>query len=120
MQPYIRLLPTLLSLASSLALARNIPAIPTVTPAPDPLLVDLRLRQNENLNPISVAQVLLTAFPASLVQVAATNPGYVPVIIWEEFLDGKTPEWFANLPPDIQTWLSEAYVGTTAPPASVS
>jgi hypothetical protein len=62
----------------------------------------------------SFAQVLLTAIPLSLRQIAATNAPAVSSILWEEFLDDKRPQWFLNLPWDIQSYLVQEFGPKTA------
>jgi hypothetical protein len=64
----------------------------------------------------SFAQVLLTAIPLSLRQIAATNAPAVSSILWEEFLDDKRPEWFLRLPYDIQSYLVQEFGPKTASP----
>lgn len=65
---------------------------------------------------VSLAKVLLTAIPESLRQIAATNVPAVSSILWEEFLDDKRPDWFLELPWDIQSYLIERFGPATAVP----
>ncbi|KAF1817068.1 hypothetical protein P152DRAFT_7313 [Eremomyces bilateralis CBS 781.70] len=53
----------------------------------------------------SILSVLVTALPASLLAVAATDTAAVSSIIASEFAAGSTPSWFAALPTDVQTYL---------------
>lgn len=62
--------------------------------------------------------MLLTALPASLRQIAATNIPAVSSILWREFLDDNKPEWFKDLPPNIQSYLVVQYGPSTAWPTS--
>jgi hypothetical protein len=62
----------------------------------------------------SFALVLLTAIPLSLRQIAATNAPAVSSILWEEFLDESRPQWFLNLPYDIQSYLVKEFGPSTA------
>ncbi|OCK77477.1 hypothetical protein K432DRAFT_395565 [Lepidopterella palustris CBS 459.81] len=64
--------------------------------------------------PISLDVVLLTAFPESLREIAATNIPAVSQILWSEFLDGSKPAWFTALPTDIQSYLVKQYGPSTA------
>lgn len=68
------------------------------------------------LHSVSLAQVLLTAIPASLREIAATNIPAVSSILWEEFLDDNKPEWFLELPTDIQNYLIRRFGPRTAWP----
>lgn len=54
---------------------------------------------------ISLVGALATAIPASIRQVAATNIPVFSSILNEEFLDGKRPQWFQELPVAIQSYL---------------
>jgi hypothetical protein len=79
----------------------------------------IRKHQYENTLTIfsaSFAQVLLTAIPLSLRQIAATNAPAVSSILWEEFLDDKRPQWFLDLPWDIQNYLVKEFGPKTASP----
>ncbi|KAI4911097.1 hypothetical protein J4E90_007354 [Alternaria incomplexa] len=63
--------------------------------------------------------LLITALPLSLRQIAATNIPAVSSILWEEFLDDKRPQWFEELPYDIQSYFIQEFgPATAAPPAS--
>lgn len=62
--------------------------------------------------------MLLTALPASLRQIAATNVPAVSSILWREFLDDNKPEWFTALPSNIQSYLIVQYGPSTAWPTS--
>ena len=62
--------------------------------------------------------MLLTALPASLRQIAATNIPAVSSILWHEFLDNNKPDWFKNLPQDIQNYLIVQYGPSSAWPTS--
>ena len=46
--------------------------------------------------------------------VAATNPPAASSILWQDFLDNKKPQWFLDLPSDIQSYLIREYGPTTA------
>ncbi|KAL1605454.1 hypothetical protein SLS60_005004 [Paraconiothyrium brasiliense] len=65
---------------------------------------------------ISLAQILLTAVPESLRQIAATDLPAVSSILWEEFLDDKRPEWFEELPWEVQSYLIRKFGPQTAWP----
>jgi hypothetical protein len=67
---------------------------------------------------ISFAQLLLTAIPLSLRQLAVTNAPAVSSILWEEFLDDKKPEWFEELPWDVQSYLIVRFGPETAWPTA--
>jgi hypothetical protein len=73
-----------------------------------------RRRNSLTILSASFAQVLLTAIPLSLRQIAATNAPAVSSILWEEFLDDKRPQWFLNLPWDIQSYLVQEFGPKTA------
>lgn len=94
----------------------------TITPAPTVKDVDELAKGQEDPDAVSLAQILLTAIPASLRQIAATNIPAVSSIIWEQFLDDRRPEWFLELPDDIQNYLIRQFgpqtAWPTAPPAS--
>ncbi|CAG5156039.1 uncharacterized protein ALTATR162_LOCUS3955 [Alternaria atra] len=95
-------------------------ALPTITPAPRPDRVDIRsLKYRQDPDAIEILQVLITALPLSLRQIAATNIPAVSSILWEEFLDDNRPEWFNELPYDIQSYFIQEFgPATAAPPAS--
>lgn len=61
---------------------------------------------------------MLTALPASLRQIAATNIPAVSSILWHEFLDNNKPDWFTALPSNIQSYLIVEYGPSTAWPTS--
>jgi hypothetical protein len=67
---------------------------------------------------IELAKVLLTALPASLRQIAATNIPAVSSILNGEFLDNNKPDWFTALPPNIQSYLIVQYGPSSAWPTS--
>ncbi|KAH8730611.1 hypothetical protein GQ44DRAFT_823320 [Phaeosphaeriaceae sp. PMI808] len=85
---------------------------PIITPAPQPGLEVFIKRQEPDA--ASFAQVLLTAIPLSLRQIAATNAPAVSSILWAEFLDDKKPQWFLELPWDIQNYLTREFGPKTA------
>ncbi|KAJ4356079.1 uncharacterized protein N0V89_004106 [Didymosphaeria variabile] len=85
---------------------------PRITPAPSAEL----LVERQDPDAISLAQVLLTAVPESLRQIAATNLPAVSSILWEEFLDDKRPEWFEELPWEVQSYLIRKFGPQTAWP----
>jgi hypothetical protein len=58
--------------------------------------------------------------PPSLRQIAATNPPAVSSILWEQFLDDNKPQWFLDLPSDIQSYLIVEYGPETAWPTASS
>lgn len=64
--------------------------------------------------------MLLTALPASLRQLAATNIPAVSSILWHEFLDNNKPEWFKDLPQNIQSYLIVQYGPSTAWPTAAA
>ncbi|KAK7179266.1 hypothetical protein PSPO01_14708 [Paraphaeosphaeria sporulosa] len=86
--------------------------IPRVTPAPSAEL----LAERQDPDALSLAQVLLTAVPESLRQIAATNLPAASSILWEEFLDDQRPEWFEELPWEIQNYLIRKFGPQTAWP----
>lgn len=80
---------------------------------------------------ISLVGALATAIPASIRQVAVTNIPMFSSIINQEFLDGKRPQWFLDLPPALQSYLISRFgiptsatiasaVPTSLPPASTT
>ncbi|KAF9698441.1 hypothetical protein EKO04_003390 [Ascochyta lentis] len=83
---------------------------PTITPAP--------IIERQDPNAIELAKVLLTALPASLRQLAATNLPAVSTLLWHEFLDDNKPEWFKDLPQNIQSYLIVQYGPSTAWPTA--
>ncbi|KAF2754635.1 hypothetical protein EJ05DRAFT_147214 [Pseudovirgaria hyperparasitica] len=91
----------------------EMPSEATITPAPAPLQADalvlFRRQQGGDIDPVSLANVLLTGFPQSLRELAVTNIPAVSLILWSEFLDNNTPSWFQALPSDIQSYLSGQY-----------
>ncbi|KAI4626761.1 hypothetical protein J4E83_003913 [Alternaria metachromatica] len=92
-------------------------AVPVITPAPRPDVRSLQHRQDPDA--IEILQVLITALPLSLRQMAATNIPAVSSILWEEFLDDNRPQWFEELPYDIQSYFIQEFgPATAAPPAS--
>lgn len=76
------------------------------------------IQHANNDSSISLAQVLLTALPLSLRLIAATNVPAVSSILWEEFLDDKKPDWFLDLPWDIQSYLITEFGPQTAWPTA--
>ncbi|KAH7398820.1 hypothetical protein DE146DRAFT_505254 [Phaeosphaeria sp. MPI-PUGE-AT-0046c] len=82
-----------------------------ITPAPN---ADVDFWKRQGPDAASFAQVLLTAIPPSLRQLAATNAPAVSSILWEEFLDDKRPQWFLALPFDIQSYLVREFGPKTA------
>ncbi|KAF2658392.1 hypothetical protein K491DRAFT_756116 [Lophiostoma macrostomum CBS 122681] len=85
---------------------------PTITPAPS--LASSRVVRRDDPDAISLAQILLTAVPESLREIAATNIPAVSSILNEEFLDDSRPWWFMDLPYDIQTYLISKFGPATA------
>lgn len=83
---------------------------PTITAAP--------IVGRQDPNAIELAKVLLTALPASLREIAATNIPAVSSILWREFLDDNKPNWFTALPSNIQSYLIVEYGPSTAWPTS--
>ncbi|KAF2446981.1 hypothetical protein P171DRAFT_519312 [Karstenula rhodostoma CBS 690.94] len=86
--------------------------IPRITPAPTAEL----LAERQDPDALSLAQVLLTAVPESLRQIAATNLPAVSSLLWEEFLDDQRPLWFEELPWEIQNYLIRKFGPQTAWP----
>ncbi|KAF2199606.1 hypothetical protein GQ43DRAFT_473493 [Delitschia confertaspora ATCC 74209] len=88
---------------------------PTITPAPTgtPLVLEARAPV-DSPDAVSLAQVLLTAVPESLRQIAATNLPAASQILWSEFLDDNKPAWFTALPTDIQGYLVQKFGPKTA------
>ncbi|KAF1851836.1 uncharacterized protein K460DRAFT_373749 [Cucurbitaria berberidis CBS 394.84] len=92
---------------------------PAITPAPRSAEVNLRsLEKRETPDAVSLAHVLLTALPLSLRLIAATNVPAVSSILWEEFLDDKKPQWFSELPWDIQNYLIREFGPQSAWPTA--
>lgn len=101
------------SITSWTCMAAPAPApAPSITPAPN-AGVEIWKRQG-GPDAVSFAQILLTAIPLSLRQIAATNAPAVSSILWEEFLDDKRPQWFLELPWDIQSYLVKEFGPKTA------
>ncbi|KAI8934538.1 hypothetical protein NX059_008236 [Plenodomus lindquistii] len=88
---------------------------PVITPAPQ--IENLRL-EDRQFDAISLVQVLLTALPLSLRLIAATNVPAVSTILWREFLDDNKPEWFLDLPSDLQSYLIVEFGPETAWPTA--
>ncbi|KAF2749023.1 hypothetical protein M011DRAFT_322111 [Sporormia fimetaria CBS 119925] len=86
---------------------------PVVTPAPAPAILK---RQSQDPDAISLAQVLLTAVPESIRQVAATNIPAASSILNEQFFDDLRPWWFEDLPEEIQIYLIKQFGPATAQP----
>lgn len=86
---------------------------PTITPAPDLKGVGALVKRDDP-DGISLAKVLLTAIPSSLRAIAATNLPAVSRILWREFLDDTKPEWFKELPTDVQIYLIHQFGPSTA------
>ncbi|KAF1966147.1 hypothetical protein BU23DRAFT_574264 [Bimuria novae-zelandiae CBS 107.79] len=84
---------------------------PAITPAPSLPEIDLSRRQDIDLG--SLAPILLTAVPPSILALALTNLPAVSRLLWSEFLDDKTPDWFTALPTDVQGYLSGEFGPTT-------
>lgn len=91
---------------------------PVITPSPCTPSVETFAKRDDP-DAISLAQILLTALPASLRIIAATNVPAVSSILWAEFLDGKRPEWFNQLPADIQSYLIRNFGPSTAWPTAI-
>ncbi|KAH9875120.1 hypothetical protein J1614_004609 [Plenodomus biglobosus] len=91
---------------------------PVITPAPQSAETGHLHLENRQVDPISLAQVLLTALPLSLRLIAATNVPVVSSILWRDFLDDNKPEWFLNLPGDIQSYLIAEFGPETAWPTA--
>ncbi|KAF2649919.1 hypothetical protein K491DRAFT_783009 [Lophiostoma macrostomum CBS 122681] len=107
--------------ASSIAWAGVAPARPTITPAPSIDLeeLELRIRQGD-INLGSLAEVLATGVPPSILALALTNVPAVSRLLWSEFLDSNTPSWFTALPTDVQGYLSGEFGPTTTSSSSAS
>ncbi|KAK7513565.1 uncharacterized protein IWZ02DRAFT_486676 [Phyllosticta citriasiana] len=54
-----------------------------------------------------ILQILLTALPPSILNIALTNQPAVSSIIASEFNAGITEPWFKSLPPPVQTYLAD-------------
>ncbi|KAF2190571.1 hypothetical protein K469DRAFT_721471 [Zopfia rhizophila CBS 207.26] len=92
---------------------------PIVTPGPS--IDSILAIKRDGPDAVSLANILLTAIPESLRQIAATNVPAVSSILWEEFLDDKKPSWFLALPTDIQSYLiSQFGPKTTIPSVAAS
>lgn len=85
---------------------------------PTPVITAAPVVERQDPNAIELASVLLTALPASLRQIAATNIPAVSRILWSEFLDDNKPDWFKALPSNIQSYLIVQYGPSTAWPTS--
>ncbi|KAF2689283.1 hypothetical protein K458DRAFT_484052 [Lentithecium fluviatile CBS 122367] len=105
--------------SSSIVLAGVAPVQPVITPAPTIENVDLRQRQ-DSMDLASLAEVLLTGVPKSVLALALTNVPAVSRLLWSEFLDDNTPSWFTALPTDVQAYLSGEFGPTTAASNSAS
>ncbi|KAE8845930.1 hypothetical protein PTNB73_01910 [Pyrenophora teres f. teres] len=94
--------------------------MPAITPAPRPAEIHVRsLQDRQDPDALRILQVLMTALPQSLRQIAATNMPAVSSILWSDFLDDKRPQWFQELPYDIQSYFIQKFgPATAAPPAS--
>ncbi|RMZ74324.1 hypothetical protein GMOD_00003346 [Pyrenophora seminiperda CCB06] len=94
--------------------------MPAITPAPRPADVHVSpLQHRQDPDALEVLEVLITALPLSLRQIAATNIPAVSSILWSQFLDDKRPQWFEELPYDIQSYFIQEFgPATAAPPAS--
>ncbi|KAJ8104908.1 hypothetical protein OPT61_g10500 [Boeremia exigua] len=98
-----------LGIGAQTALGAVVPT-PTITAAP--------VVERQDPNAVELAKVLLTALPASLRQLAATNIPAVSSILWHEFLDDNKPDWFTALPSNIQSYLVVEFGPSTAWPTS--
>ncbi|KAF3002756.1 hypothetical protein E8E14_006571 [Neopestalotiopsis sp. 37M] len=78
------------------------------TPAP---AFDAQLAQRSPtpIDALSFAEIILTAVPQSLAQIAATDLSKASAILWSDFLDGKKPSWFTSLPEDVQSYLTSEF-----------
>ncbi|KAJ5065887.1 hypothetical protein J3E72DRAFT_383548 [Bipolaris maydis] len=85
------------------------PAPPDITAAP-------RLQGRQDIDAIEFVNILITALPQSLRQVAATNVPAVSSILWTEFLDNNRPQWFRELPVEVQRYLIDVFGPVTAAP----
>ena len=65
---------------------------------------------------LSFGLVLLTGVPESLREVAATNLPALPSILWDDFSDNRKPDWFLQLPLEIQVYLVKKFGPPTAWP----
>jgi hypothetical protein len=107
--------------ASSIAWAGVAPARPTITPAPSVDLdeLELKIRQGD-IDLGSLAAVLATGVPPSILALALTNVPAVSRMLWSDFLDSNTPSWFTALPTDVQGYLSGEFGPTTTSASSAS
>jgi len=67
---------------------------------------------------VSLGLILLTGVPESLREVAATNLPALSSILWGEFLDDRKPEWFLELPLEVQEYLVKKFGPQTAWPTA--
>ncbi|EUC46567.1 hypothetical protein COCMIDRAFT_46399, partial [Bipolaris oryzae ATCC 44560] len=87
-----------------------------VVPAPPGITAAPRLQGRQGIDAIEFVNILITALPQSLRQVAATNVPAVSSILWTEFLDGNRPQWFRELPVEVQSYLIDVFGPVTAAP----
>ncbi|ETS77393.1 hypothetical protein PFICI_11267 [Pestalotiopsis fici W106-1] len=95
-----------LGLARCLIVAKDTPPLATPAPAFDG---QLPRRSTTPIDALSFAEVLLTAIPQSLAQIAATDLSAASAILWSDFLDGKKPSWFTSLPDNVQDYLTSEF-----------
>lgn len=94
-------------------------AAPVITPVSS--VADV-LGKRQDPDAISLGLVLFTGVPESLREIAATNLPALSSILWPEFLDDRKPEWFLELPLEIQNYLIRKFgpqsAWPTEPPMS--
>ncbi|KAF2865370.1 hypothetical protein BDV95DRAFT_612756 [Massariosphaeria phaeospora] len=88
---------------------------PVITPAPKVTEIDGVVKR-QDVNPIRLAAVLFTALPESLRDVVVTNLPAMSSVLDKQFLDNNKPDWFLDLPSDIQTYLVKQFGPETAWP----
>ncbi|KAH9864942.1 hypothetical protein IAQ61_008887 [Plenodomus lingam] len=91
---------------------------PVITPAPQFAETGYLRLQDRQVDPISFAQVILTALPLSLRLIAATDVPAVSSILWSQFLDDNKPDWFLDLPRDVQSYLIKEFGPVNAWPTT--
>ncbi|EMD69081.1 hypothetical protein COCSADRAFT_206085 [Bipolaris sorokiniana ND90Pr] len=101
--------PLLLVVGNGVVNGAVVPAPPDITAAP-------RLQGRQDIDAIDFVNILITALPQSLRQVAATNVPAVSSILWTEFLDNNRPQWFRELPVEVQRYLIQVFGPVTAAP----
>ncbi|KAF1977957.1 hypothetical protein BU23DRAFT_277104 [Bimuria novae-zelandiae CBS 107.79] len=93
------------------AVVRGAP--PAITEAPSAAEV---LAKRQEPDPVSLGLILLTGVPESLREIAATNLPELSSVLWSEFLGDSKPDWFLELPLEIQNYFIGKFGPQTAWP----